>query len=177
MRTFVTLDPEYLPWAPDTPNVKLRKKHNRLLEAVIPIIAIVVVMGGIWLYVNRGTLTQGDGVAAAPTVVAAALPGAPVVTRESVTRTDSLSAAAPTMGQFGAITLLLKRDKQFTLYCQEYRLIVGNETIRQGNTMTTSRLIINHELVYARGAMIDASAYNPKKIKVICDGKTVQVVY
>jgi len=166
MRTFITLDPEYLPWAPETPNVKLRRKHNKIVEFMLPLCLMALMMGGIFLYLNRESLTQGsvhDPIAGAATPAVTAMVGE----RATMSPVD---VAAPTMGQIGALTLIRKRD-QITLYCKEYRLIADDEIISQGSTITNSKMAINNELVMVHGAVVDVRSH--KIISVVCDGKTV----
>lgn len=131
MRTLVTLDPEYIPWAPSAPEVKLRRKRNKFVSAALPIVMGILVIGGIWLFVNRGTLSQGDGVGTAATSTVAG--GTATDSREG----ESVAASpAPadvlSVGRPGA--LALRRGNSVTfLTCATYTATVGAQ-VYAGNT-------------------------------------------
>lgn len=167
--TVVSLDPELVPWAPTEPNIKLRRKHNKVLEAVLPILGVIGLMVAMWLFSIRGTFTKGNG-AQNPTAGDAAPVGA-IVAGESVTH-SLIGAASPSMGQYGAVVFILKKG-ELTFYCKSYKAIYQNKMLGSGETMTDTRLILDDRLVIARGAVIDARELNPKKITLVCDDKTL----
>jgi len=46
MKTVITLDPEYIPWEPGNPTVRLRRKRNKTLAAILVVVAMVFLFGG-----------------------------------------------------------------------------------------------------------------------------------
>lgn len=153
MRTLVTLDPEYIPWAPSAPEVKLRRKRNKFVTAALPIVMGILVIGGIWLFVNRGALSQGDGVD---------LPATSAVAGDSTidSREGESVAASPapadvlTAGRPGALGLRRGNTVTF-LPCATYTATVGTQ-VYAGETST--------------GPVISC---NDITVEVICDEATI----
>jgi len=46
MKTVVTLDPEYIPWESDKPIVRLRRRHNKKLQALASFGGLALLIGG-----------------------------------------------------------------------------------------------------------------------------------
>lgn len=169
MRTIVTLDPEFIPWAPSVPNVKLRRKHNKFLVAIMPVLAVAIAMGAILLYLNRdkfGTpLAQGGD---APTVdTAAEVLTTPV--SEGAGAVDA-SASVPAIGKIGYLTLRTKKGD--VLYeCSTYRVTSRGDLVAHGNTLSVKRDVIDRVLTDVHGAFVDVR--DLRRLVVMCDEKTI----
>ncbi len=152
MRTLVTLDPEYIPWAPSAPEVKLRRKRNKL-SAALPIVMGILVIGGIWLFVNRGTLSQGDGVGTAATSTVAG--GTATAPREGgEVAASPAPAEVLTTGRPGALGLRRGNSVTF-LPCATYTATVGAQ-VYAGKTDTGPVL-----------------ACGDITVEVVCDGSNI----
>lgn len=74
MKTVITLDPEYIPWEPGAPVVRLRRKRNKTLAAILGVGFCVLICGGMLFFAQQKqqAVTPPDLVDAAP--VPTALP-------------------------------------------------------------------------------------------------------
>jgi len=171
MRTFVTLDPEYIPWAPHTPNVKLRRKHNKFLAAVMPVLALAIVVGAMVLYMNWDKfgvpLAQGDVHPIAGTEAEALT--TPVSEGAGVV---DASASVPAIGKIGYLTLRTKKGD--VLYeCNTYRVLSRGDVVAQGDTLSIERDVIESVLTDVHGAFVDVRGL--RRLVVMCDEETMDL--
>ena len=117
-RCIVTLDPEFLPWSAEAPNVKLRHNHNKAWEFIAPIIVGVLMIGGMLLYTS-GAFSKGSN----PTIGG---------TAGLLAREGADSATVPPV--VGALVLVGRDGSRVIRDCESYRVVAGNEILSMGTT-------------------------------------------
>jgi hypothetical protein len=123
MKTVITLDPEYIPWEPGNPVVRLRRKRNKTLAAVLGIGFAVVICGGMaYLGSQQKAITEPPhDLAAAPVPTAMATPGA-IPTPALITR-----------GQPGRLAVMRGNVVSF-FPCETYMIRAGETIVETGDT-------------------------------------------
>ena len=174
MRTYVTLDPEFIPWEPQSQKKEpmRRLRRRRLIPAkyrgLASIVSALLLLGGVYViftYVIGGGLLQSNATnnsataeaasaasqAASDAASAAAEPVSPLATPPATTPTPPPMAAMVTPGQLA----LVRADAEpHVLECAQYRVLRGNELLGFGST---------------EGAGV-ALAIPKRKVDVFCDG-------
>ena len=115
MKRVITLDPEYIPWEPGAPVVRLRRRRNKTLGAALGIGLALLLCGAMALLGTQNKLqTQPTATSAAATAQPTATPGI-VPTPQLITQ-----------GRPGYLTLVRRNVVNF-LQCE------GAFVIRSGN--------------------------------------------
>jgi hypothetical protein len=123
MKTVITLDPEYIPWEPGAPVVKLRRKRHKTLQVVLPLLAFVLLCGGVALFGGA----QGKTPPVAPVADVTPVPtaaGTPVALP---------TPALLTRGQPGRVAVIRGNSVSF-FTCATFVVRAGETVLAQGET-------------------------------------------
>lgn len=123
MKTVITLDPEYIPWEPGAPVVRLRRKRNKALAAVLSIGFMFVIVGAL-VIVNSQRHTPGEPVEA---LVAATQPA------EQATPVAVPTPALVTRGQPGRLAVVRHNVVSFFV-CDTFAVRSGEALLEAGDT-------------------------------------------
>lgn len=126
MKTTISLDPEYIPWEPGAPVVRLRRtKAQRRLTAFLSAGALALLFGA---FLGYGYLSQAQPATpeAPATVAAVPTPGATAAAYAP----PALVMNSPPPG-----TLAIVRDNTAVFFrCDAYRVRLGEHVLAEGTT-------------------------------------------
>jgi hypothetical protein len=140
MKSIITLDPEYIPWEPGNPVVRLRRKKNKALLAILGIGFFVMVFGGGLFFAQQNSALGTP----APDLVAAPVPTA---------RPTPVAQPTPALlaqGQPGKLAVIRGLVVSF-FPCATYSVRAGETVIGAGDT--------------ASGPIIDVTNYGEVTIE------------
>ena len=143
-KTVITLDPEYIPWEPGAPVVKLRRRRNKKMAAIVSAVVGVLLCGGLGLYgyLNRPPET--------PVELPALADVAPAVTPGHAPTPSLITQAQP-----GQLAIVQDNVVRFFL-CASYSVMSGETILSEGTTV--------------EGAIVDVS--RSEGVVIECENET-----